>query len=272
MKLHRLHRRQTALLLAALSLAGCASAPLTPPPVKAAIAESADADWAQIKVDERYRLINNVWNKGAARSGSQRVFTGAAEGGKVIGWQWTWQAGTVVAYPEVVVGDKPWDAPSGLKSEFPLAAGSHRITADFDADLRAQGSYNLVFSLWAITDAARPRASISHEIMIWLARKEMEPPGQRLDPLTVNGVVFDAFLRRDHGDNSGANADKWSLMAFVPRDPVLKGPFELSAFIDYMLAHKLIEPRHLLTSVELGNEVVRGAGTTELRGYAIRVE
>jgi len=272
MKLRRLLHRPTALLLATLALAGCASAPLTPPPVQAAVKESADADWAEIKIDERYRLINNVWNKKAASSGSQRVFTGETGGQKVLGWQWAWQAGTVVAYPEVVVGDKPWDAPSGLRSEFPFAAGSRRIIADLDADLRAAGSYNLVFSLWAITDAARPKASISHEIMIWLARKEMDPPGQRLDPLTINGVVFDAFVRRDHGDNSGANANKWSLMAFVPREPVLKGPFDISAFIDYMLERKLIEPRHLLTSVELGNEVVRGAGTTELRGYAVHVQ
>jgi len=50
----------------------------------------------------------------AARgAGFQRVYTSEVEGRPAFGWVWRWRSsGMVVAYPEILCGEKPWNAPT----------------------------------------------------------------------------------------------------------------------------------------------------------------
>lgn len=204
-------------------------------------------DWGQIRLDGGYVLINNVWNKGAA-SGQykQRVFQETINGGAAFGWQWQWSSSLyVAAYPEVVYGDKPWDQPLKLVAQLPFTAGSKNVTANFNIMLNASGVYNMAFSLWAITDPDNPKSSITHEIMIW----------------NVN-----------HGDASGGNSNTWIYIAFVARKPFLNGPLDMSTFIQYLLNKQILTTNHYITSIELGNELIRGKGIVEISNYSITIE
>jgi hypothetical protein len=112
-------------------------------------------DYGTILVNNRYLLLNNVWNKGAATKGfQQKIFSKTVEGKTVFGWEWINPFpynGMVVSYPEVIYGDKPWDKPSGRVTEFPFKAGSKEITANYKITNTNNGIYNISFSLWAVS-------------------------------------------------------------------------------------------------------------------------
>jgi hypothetical protein len=237
------------------------------------IKDAVTDDWAQVRLNGGYVLNNNVWNRRAAsRDSYQKVFSEEIDGKPAIGWQWKWSANSVVAYPEVVYGDKPWDEPLGLvTSGLPFKAGSKQVTANFDINLRATGTYNMAFSMWAISNPAEPKKSITHEIMIWNVKKGMSVSADRMKSLVVNGVTFDAYTSANWGDASGVHSNKWRFTAFVARTPILKGPLDISAFLDYMLEHKILTTEHYITSIELGNEVMRGSGITEIKDYSIDI-
>lgn len=232
------------------------------------------SDWGTITVDN-YRLINNVWNKGAASNQfKQSVFVKEVHGQRIIGWRWNnpFSRTSVVSYPEVVYGDKAWDPPSGLKTEFPLQVGAQRIIADFNVNIQATGVYNMAFSLWAVSSLPASPKTISHEIMIWTFRKGMETLGDRMGTLEVNGIKYDAYIRKGWGDASGANSNKWTYVCFVARKPVMQGPLDISTFTDYLVEKKVLTTNNYISSLELGNEVTNGQGVTEISGFNITVQ
>lgn len=56
------------------------------------ITKEETSDWAEIKVGNRCILLNNVWNKNAAKGKYfQRIFTGKSEGKDFFGWSWDWK-------------------------------------------------------------------------------------------------------------------------------------------------------------------------------------
>lgn len=235
------------------------------------------SDWGQILVDNRYLILNNVWNKAAATSGFyQKIFLKEVEGKKVFGWQWVNPfpyKGAVVSYPEVIYGDKPWDNPSGRATEFPFKANAKEITVNYKSTVTANGIYNTAFSLWAVSSLPASKEKITHEIMIWTVNSNMYSVGVRqVEPLVVNGVKFDVYVNYDHSDASGNHSNKWTFVAFVAQEPILNGPLNITLFTDYLLDHGLLSTDAYLTSLELGNEVVGGSGTVEIRDYQVNIK
>lgn len=237
-------------------------------------------DWEILKdgLPQNYALINNVWNKGAAGPGpsEQIIFTEIIKDKFAFGWKWNWPMGRgfVVAYPEVVYGTKPWDIdkPYELGGNMPFKAGSKKLTAKFNINLQASGTYNMAFSMWAIADPNAPKASITHEIMIWNANNGLTPAGKKQGTLQVNGVRFDVYIKPGHTDDSGANDNSWTYIAFAAQKPVLRGSLDLSDFITYLLKQGILTPDNYITAVELGNEIVGGTGLVEITDYLIEVE
>lgn len=243
-------------------------------PPEGTISASSDADWGSVLYGEQYRVVNNVWNKGASTGGfSQCVFIEDIAGAQGFGWQWDWRNGgyNVVAYPEVIFGDKPWDASSGISTAFPVQAGSADITVDFDLTVRATGTYNMAFSLWCVSALPSGVDTISHEIMIWNLNNGMTPAGTKYSTVTLGGIAYDVYMKKNHGDDSGGSAHNWTYVAFKARESITKGPLKISDFVDYLLAQKILTPSNYVTSVELGNEIVTGSGTVDARAYAISV-
>ncbi len=262
--------------LAAVILHGFLSPTPLPEPA-ARIQQEASQDWGHIVVPEsRCVLVNNVWNKGAAGAAfRQDVFLAEAAGKRTIGWRWhsPWQLfSNVVSQPQIVCGDKPWDEPSGLNNEFPFRAGSKKLSADFNIRLRASGTYNMSFTLWAVRALPATKGHISHEIMIWNANAGQTPAGTRRGTFNVQGNTYDVYVEENHKDASGANANVWTYVAFVAQRPVWRGPIDMSAFLDYLLQLGILSRDHFLTSLELGNEVCTGTGIVEIQDFSIRFQ
>jgi hypothetical protein len=266
----------TAALLAALfAFASCNILPPNPlPDVSGRILNESTQDWGRVIMPENHcALVNNVWNKAAAGGAlRQEVFIEEAAGKRIAGWRWgsPWHfISRVVSQPQLVCGDKPWDASSHLRTDFPFQAGSKRLTASFNASLRASGVYNMTFTMWAVSSLPASKSVITHEIMIWTVNHGQVPAGSRHGVLDVDGATYDVYVENKHTDNSGTNANVWMYVAFIARKPVLNGPLHLDAFIAYLLQQGLLTKDHFLTSVELGNEVSHGAGIVELQNFSL---
>lgn len=233
-----------------------------------------DADWATLVFDDRYRVTNNVWNAQAySGSRSQAVLLEDIDGSRAFGWRWDWPSGRydVVAYPEVIFGDKPWDEPSGIETPFPVAVGSADVRVDFDLSIRASGVYNAAFSVWCVSSLPARRESISHEIMIWTANSGLTPAGKRQGTASIDGADYDVYVRENHGDASGGTSQSWTYVAFKRKESMTQGTIAIDAFIDYLLGKGMISASNYLTSVEFGNEVVKGSGAVDMRRYAVTV-
>ena len=245
-----------------LFLAGCA-------PVN----QKNSADGAVIMLGNGSVVINNVWNAKAAMGAHQQtVFQSKEKGTQSIGWKWSWPISlAVVAYPEVMYGDSPWSQPLHRTKRMPLQVGSGSMTADFDVTIHGDGIYNMAFSFWVVSALPATKDRITHEVMIWTLNNRMIPAGTRTDTMVLGGVTYDLWVLNAHKDVSGKNSNTWDYVAFVARDPILRGPLNLSSFFDYLLDKGLITRDHYVTSVEFGNEIVLGSGSVEIQDQGITI-
>lgn len=219
-------------------------------------------------------LENNVWNDGAARGKRfQRVYEANREGRPVFGWEWRWVSnGAVVAYPEVICGAKPWGPEPTSAAGFPFQVQSSRdATVDFDVQMDATGTYNLAFSMWAVSALPARKETITHEIMLHAKPFPFPPPGHRIEPLTVDGVTWDVYVKERHGDDSGHETNKWTYVAFAAREWVLRGPLHLTPFLAHLVEHRVLPRDAWIASLELGNEVVSGEGWVRVDGFGFTV-
>ena len=219
-------------------------------------------------------LANNVWDPKATPAGfSQSVFLEKRGDETLPGWRWNapGERSAVLSMPEIICGDKPWDTPLRLRSEFPFHAGAKRLQASFDIDLKAEGRYDMAFSLWAVSKLPAIKENISLEIMIWTVDAGVPHYGVKTSTFQTGGMTFDVYVKPDQGVITGPDPFSWKLVEFVARKPLLKGSIDFGDMIDFLLERKLLARDHYLTSLELGNEVSDGTGTVEIRKLEFNV-
>ena len=160
--------------------------------------------------------------------------------------------------------------PPGFGLNSPSQAGSRKLTVRFNIRLTATGTYTMAFSMWGISQHTNnPKGSITHELMVWIANRGGHPAGTKHGTLLASGVNFDVYVNPHQSDNSGANGNRWTYVAFVAQTPVLKGQLDLSAMTDYLLKEGLMTNPTFLTSLELGTEISGGEGKAEILDYTI---
>jgi hypothetical protein len=237
------------------------------------------ANHGRIDLGQGQVLVNEQWNLRRGPDGLETRVYAKADG--TFGWQWACRrADAVVAYPEVIFGQTPWQTAAGPGSSpplrttaaLPVPVSAGRVRAEFDIATAARGTYDTSFDLW-ITDSPNPTtpARLTHEVMIWLDRKGtlFFPPGKLVGQTELGGVTYDVFVEPAQ---HAFTPYTWTLTVFLPRHPVMSGPLDLTAFLDDMVARGLLAPAgQFLASVELGTEVVQGSGTVEVSGYSIVV-
>ena len=234
-----------------------------------------EKNFAAMTVGDRYRIFNNGWNvKANTGPHRQKVFVKEANGKLVFGWVWKWFGGgtEVASYPEIQVGHSPWVGEVAADSGFPFRVGSKKVVVDFDISMRASGSYDLAFEFWTVTSPVVEKRGIAHEVMIWLAMNRLGPAGTLVATATIGGNKFNVFFSNTHGDASGANSNTWTIISLVADQPILHGPLDIGAIIDYLVQIRLLSTNVYVACLELGNEVASGSGKTEVRNYAVRVE
>ncbi|MBN2573769.1 MAG: hypothetical protein JXP73_04325 [Deltaproteobacteria bacterium] len=233
-----------------------------------------ERDFASTVVNGRFRVFNNTWNRGASSGRHrQKIFVNDDGGKTIFGWVWKWRESTAVAtYPEVQVGHSPWNGEAAPGSGFPFLAGSKKVTVDYDISMEAGGAYNLAFEFWVVTGLPPRKETISHEVMIWIAGEFLGAAGSEVGKMTVQGTSFAINLKKDHGDASGQNPNTWTIISLLAERPILRGPLDVGQIIDYLVQNGYLSKHDYIANLELGNEVMRGSGTTVIRNYAVHVE
>ncbi len=207
------------------------------------------------------RIQNNAWGFDGERP-PQSISTPP---GEVAGWQWNWPGhddSRVMAYPEVIHGKKPWLAASTTTQLPARVEDIASIRIAYVIDTRARGVYNAAFELWLCASAQATPEQISTEIMIWVDKHGLQPAGtcvQRYDTPWGLADLFDCRMQH------------WRYLAFVLREPMNAGVIELRWFVDVLLDAGLIDAEHFVASVEFGNEIAYGRGSTTIERYSLQL-
>ncbi len=219
-----------------------------------------------------YRAENNTWGKGTLRGWSQCIGVGLGVDGTLVGrWTWNWSnsAGNVTGYPEVIFGQKP--GKQSTSNTLPKKISSIRVaTVAYDVASTHTGSGNTAFDIW-LTNTPNPSAfavpPITHEIMIWLeSYGGMRPDGILVEQATIDGSLYNVFVAENVGQG-------WKYIAFLRATPRLgAATLDLTRFFSYIRSKGLATGDEYVASIEFGNEVITGAGETQLNAYAVSVE
>jgi hypothetical protein len=75
----------------------------------------------------------------------------------------------------------------------------------------------------------------------WLAENRLGPAGSLIATTTIVGNQFHVYLANNHGDASGANSNTWTIIFLVAEKPILHGPLDIGAIIDYLVQTRLLD-------------------------------
>jgi hypothetical protein len=277
-------------VLAACSATPDAAAPEAPPSASAGALEAgtgapgqhlpgvlADCQAWAMRHEGRLRYENNVWGSKKAQGKFQQCLLSREHNGKQqLGWTWSWPGfdPTVFAYPEIVVGWKPWSGGATTDARFPIKVSDVKeLSLEYEVETSATGAYNLAPEIWLTETGATPRAnpkSIITEVMFWMDYAAgARPAGSIIDHVELNGVTYE--LWREENIGADANGKGWQLLSFKSPQRQLKGRIDIASLLRHLATAKLARTSDYVASVEFGNEIMGGTGTTWIKHFDVQV-
>lgn len=234
--------------------------------------------WATVEVGP-YRYENDTWgSKKAQGKWEQCVLERTVGGNKELGWTWNWPGNdpSIFAYPEIIFGWKPWSGGKSSDARFPLRVGDvKKLALHYEVEIEANGSYNLAPEVWLIENTAdfselsNPKL-ITTEVMFWMDYTgTTNPAGKLVGTPTIDGVTYE--LWKDDKMGVQANGKGWMLLSFKSPKIQRKGTVSIDAFLRYLVTAKLAKNEERVASIEFGNEIAGGSGTTWVKRYEIEV-
>jgi len=231
-------------------------------------------DWQYQSIDA-YVVENNVWNAKGIHGYKQCVgMKRSATAGMDFAWDWSWPASSEVrAYPEIVYGLKPWAAQSTTPDLPRQVDVLKSLQTHFSYDMARNGAGNLAFDLWLTSTATRPEGAantpLRHELMIWLDNwGSLRPFGQYRETIRINNIDWELYT-----GTATWGPKPWQYIAYRATSPVTQQvSLDIKLFLDHLQARKIIDGKDWVASVELGNEIASGQGSTRIREFSITVK
>lgn len=225
---------------------------------------------------------NNMWNRNSAGPGPWRqcLQTRQRDGRSEFGWFWEWPAQDgIYAYPELLVGRSPWQATPTNDPRFPRRLGDTRsLKIDYEVESRSSGKKNLAVEFWFTRTppaiGQQDTRSIKAELMIWSdAADGIETvtanPATTVD---IDGMTWAVQVRPNWGDVGNPGGNQWSLISYHALRKSSAARYDARKFFDDARARGIIAPDDYIWGVELGNEIISGAGSTWIRKFRLRLE
>jgi hypothetical protein len=229
-----------------LALSACQSTPVAPSsPLPADV--RAHCKNGETMVFGPYKYENNMWGLDKARgfTPEQCLLTREVDGRTEVGWKWHWPGldYTVFAYPQIMYGWKPWSGGKPSDVRFPLRVDRiTQLTIDYAVETEATGSYNLAPEVWLIRDGQ------------W---------SEKPDPTRISGEIM---FWMDYREGTG-----WTIYSFKSPTRQRSGRIPVHELLAYMVDNKHIRTDEHVASVEFGNEVMGGTGTTWVKRFKVEV-
>jgi hypothetical protein len=233
--------------------------------------------WSSV-VDGPYKYENNVWGSSKAKGKFQQCLLEREVAGRPErGWTWNFPGfdPSVFAYPQILFGWKPWSGGKPTDARFPMrVADARHITLHYQVETEAEGSYNLAPEIWLIENgqwsvAANPKL-ITAEVMFWMDYKSgARPAGTIVDTPQLDGVTYELWKADEIGDKGDGKG--WVLYSFKSPTVQHQGTISVDQLLDHLVRAGHVDPNHYVASVEFGNEVMGGSGTTWIKRFEVEV-
>jgi hypothetical protein len=237
---------------------------------------TSDCENYSVQTHGSLQIMNNAWAREKASGAyEQCVLRRGADGQEQFGWTWAWPGFEPEGYgfPEIIFGWKPWSGAS-TDAKLPLQISALKeLSVRYAVSTESTGKISLSAAVW-LTSSGQATApnplAIADEITIWLDYPEGATPiGEGLGSLAVDGVDYELFHAPNHGDRG--NGQGWDLYYLKGPSQRLQGALKLDRFLEAMQGKQLISPDHFVASVELGNELMSGSGTTWVSDFNVVV-
>jgi len=228
-------------------------------------------------IDGPFQYQNNMWAQDKATGPyEQCVLSQKIDGKTRLGWTWNWHGFEELGfgYPEIIFGWKPWQ-PTTTDPRLPMRiADLRKLAVRYAVATENEGKINLSFSMFLTDSGAvsgpNPLAIVA-EIVVWLDYPEgAKPIGTLVDKSRVVGVDYQLWHAPDHGDRGDKKG--WDLFFFSGPRSQLRGTVALDAFLALLGKRGLIGQDRFLASVEFGNELLSGSGTTWVEDFDVALE
>ena len=86
--------------------------------------------------------------------------------------------------------------------------------------------------------------------------------------MTVGDTTYELWQKDGAGDNG---AGGWRLLSFKTPTTQRVGTVPVDALLRYLMKKALIDPSQYVATVEFGNEISGGTGTTWVKKFAVDV-
>jgi hypothetical protein len=222
------------------------------------------------------QAMNNAWAREKAKGPfEQCVLQRDAGGQKQLGWTWAWPGFEPegFGFPEIIFGWKPWSGAS-TDAQLPLQISALKeLSVRYAVSTEWTGKISLSAAVW-LTSSGQATApnplAITNEIAIWLDYPEdAKPAGERNGSLAVDGLDYELWHAPNHGDRG--NGQGWDLYYLKGPSRRLQGTLKMERFLEAMQGKQLISADQFVASVELGNELMSGSGTTWVNDFEVAV-
>lgn len=224
-------------------------------------------DWASY-TDGDFTLVNNPWNKGKLENGPDYAQSIAFDTDDITSnvlFKWDWpDVGHVVAYPEIVVGYKPWgrDGTDSLVTRLDQL-GQLDVTIDYDISGDTD-DFNVAFDIWLSDKALAGNKHITTELMIWTHDGGLRPAGEKVGIYENGDFRAQIWVAEDFGDSSGDSSTTWRYIAIRAAEDVMADTIDIAAIIEDLVSRGLIDDQDYLNGYEFGAEVIGGRGKFRL--------
>ncbi len=237
------------------------------------------SDYLSIKSPDGI-LYNNVWNKKAAKSykWTQCLEINPSSGGELYGWSWDWPStnNVIYAYPQIKLGSSPWDPKPFVDDQFPLKISElNKLNISHDVLIDTNGQHNLATSMWLIDSPNGvknlSKSSIMAELMIWTysTPEHFNPAGKLYDTFEAGSKSWEIWVDKNWGDLSGENDNKWTYVTFRATSSDLKSSFNALELIQYAIEKDILKHEWYISDIELGTEIMSGAGIAWINSFNV---
>ncbi len=218
-------------------------------------------------------IFNNVYNPGTLKYGINYTIDGSYDRHDVTGattFNWSFPLvteafPTIRAYPEVIFGPAPMSGggkASDTAGVFPIRLDA-LLSLVVDHDVSFQGNtsgFNVAYDIW-FTDTPNGGAStITTELMVWVHQGDVTAYGKEVGTYKDGSISGKIYSNLDSGGN---------YIAIVLDKDLPKGQLDIGKMVTTLQSMGMMSASEYLASIELGAEVVSGAGSLKINNLDI---